>query len=68
MTPRANMCSCCREEREKEHLGPRAFERLPIDILQTGFQRPGLPILVCVHCDGDVYRSAMRTHEERAKK
>lgn len=62
------MCSCCREELEKEDKGPRAFERLPIDIVQSGFMRPGLPILVCVHCDGDVYKAAMREHDKRVNK
>lgn len=64
MTPRENFCSCCRTKREEEGKGPLALKRLPIDIAQK-MDKPGLPIRMCVLCDGDAYKEAMRHHEAK---
>lgn len=68
MTPRENFCSCCREQREKEGKGPLPFKRLPPDFTHTGFGKPGLPIRMCEHCDGDAFKQATKLYEERTKK
>lgn len=68
MTPSTDACSCCKEQRVAEKKAPRQLKRLPIGIVQDGlFQKVGLPIRLCVYCDGEAYAEAMKAHEARAK-
>jgi hypothetical protein len=65
MTPGSDVCSCCREARALDKKAPRQLKRLPIAIVQEGFEKVGLPIRLCVHCDGEAYKDALRAHEAR---
>ncbi len=62
----ANVCSCCKKEREEEHKMPRSLTRLPSEVTQDKlFKRKGLPVRVCAFCDGDVLGSALAQHDAR---
>lgn len=69
MTPSNDACSCCREVRITEDKAPRQLKRLPIAIVQDKlFENLGLPIRLCLHCDGEAYVNALKAHESRTKK
>lgn len=64
--PKSDVCSCCKKEREEAGLRPRKLERLPIEVTQDKlFKEKGLPVRLCLVCDGDAYRDAMKAHEDR---
>lgn len=69
MTPSSDVCSCCKESRIEEEKAPRQLKRLPTDIVQDGlFAKLGLPIRLCLYCDGDAYGRAIEAHEARTNK
>lgn len=69
MTPGSDACSCCKETRIKEKKAPRQLKRLPLAIVQDElFEKVGLPIRLCLHCDGEAYFEAIKAHEARSKK
>lgn len=55
--PEELTCGCCKQERKKAGLSPRA--RVPVV-----FQKDKEPVLLCEYCDGDALRFA-RTLEEK---
>ncbi len=60
-------CHSCKQERARQNLEPRPLHRLPLEVTQDkNFQRQGLPVAVCLHCDGGVYASATETHKSRS--
>lgn len=62
-------CRSCKQAMAKEGRNPRPLRRLPTEVTQHKvFQRKGLPVSICDHCDGAAYESAMRYHTERADK
>lgn len=69
MTPSNDACSCCKETRVQEKKAPRQLKRLPIAIVQDElFEKIGLPIRLCLYCDGEAYSDAIKAHEARTKK
>lgn len=63
-----DVCSSCKKDREKEGKRGRTLTRLPLEITQDKvFNKKGLPLRVCKHCDGDVYEDAMQAHMDRVE-
>lgn len=68
MASAVDVCKACKDSREKEHKKPRALIRLPLAITQDKvFQKKGIPVRMCKHCDGDAYENAMKAHKDRSE-
>jgi hypothetical protein len=62
-------CRCCKTPLKKKGEEPRQLLRLPIEVTQdTSFKRKGLPISVCVECDGEAALLATSLHKQRVAK
>lgn len=62
-------CNGCKKDREKAARSARALTRLPSEVTQDGiFQRKGLPVQLCEHCDGDALEEALKAHQRRIAK
>lgn len=62
-------CHSCKQDRKNKGQAARALHRLPSEVTQSKeFKRKGLPVSVCVHCDGDVYERALSSHKGRTQK
>lgn len=61
-------CRNCRGAQKKAGHQPRQLHRLPVEVTQDkSFQRKGLPVALCPHCDGEALSRALHAHKSRAE-
>ena len=61
-----SICKVCLKDRRTRNESARRILRTPVETTQHPlFAMKGVPVRLCVHCDGGAYEAAMRGHMDR---